>query len=117
MAAEQAEPPEPFFLGDLAIDYAGRRVTVIGRQVQLTALEYRLLVELSVNAGHILTYEQLLQRVWGPGHACDLRPMHTVVRNLRQKLGDHAAKPAYIFTEPRVGYRMPKRETREGKST
>ena len=112
-AAELVEPTEPYRLGDLAIDYAERRVTVAGRPLQLTALEYRLLAELSVNAGRILTYEQLLQRVWGPGHGGDLRPMRTVVTNLRRNLGDAAANPTYIFTEPRIGYRMPKGEARE----
>ena len=41
----------------------------------------------------------------------DLRPMRTIVRKLRLKLGDDAGNPAYIFTEPRVGYRMPEGET------
>ena len=43
----------------------------------------------------------------------DLRPMRTIVRKLRYKLGDDASNPTYIFTEPRVGYRMPKAQTVE----
>ena len=42
-----------------------------------------------------------------------MRPMRTIVRKLRRKLGDDADNPIYIFTEPRVGYRMPKGETKE----
>ena len=57
-----------------------------------------------------LTYEHLLQRVWGQGNSGDLRPMRTVVRALRHKLGDDANSPAYIFTDLRVGYGMPKGE-------
>ena len=113
-ASERAEPTEPYVLGDLTIDYAYRGVSVAGRPVPLTATEYRLLFELSVNAGQALTYERLLQRVWGMANFGDLRPMRTVVRNLRRKLGDGADNPTYIFTEPRVGYRMPKAERQEG---
>ena len=64
-APEWAEPSEPYVLGELAIDYAERRVTLAGRPVQLTAIEYGLLFELSANAGRVMTYDRLLQRVWG----------------------------------------------------
>ena len=105
-----SEPPAPYVLGDLAIDYAERNVTLAGGPLQLLPLEYRMLAELSVNAGRVLTYEHLLRRVWEKEGDSDLRPMRTIVRKLRRKLGDDAANPAYIFTEPRVGYRMPRGE-------
>ena len=60
-APEWAEPSEPYVLGDLTIDYAERRVTLAGRPVQLTAIEYGLLFELSANAGRVMTYDRLLQ--------------------------------------------------------
>ena len=104
----QAETPEPFVLGDLTIDYAERVVTVAGRRVQLTATEYRVLFELSTAAGRVLTHEQLLRLAWGPLYSSDARVVHTYVKQLRNKLGDDARRPAYIFTEPRVGYRMAK---------
>ena len=65
-APELAQTSEPYVRGDLTIDYARRRVTVGGNPVELTDIEYRLLVELSANAGRALTHERLLQRVWGP---------------------------------------------------
>ena len=108
-----AEPSEPYVLGDLTIDYAARSVTVAGRPVQLTAMEYRMLTELSAAAGRVLTYEHLLERIWGEKDADDMRPMRTVVKKLRRKLGEKTDHPAYIFTEPRVGYRMPRGETGE----
>ena len=104
--SEATAPTEPFVLSALKIDYADHAVTLGGHPLRMTAIEYRLLFELSVNAGRILTYEYLLQRVWKTERGEDLRPMRTVVRNLRRKLGDDANHPTYIFTEPRVGYRM-----------
>ena len=77
-------------------------------------MEYRLLAELSANAGRLLTYEHLLERVWGEKSSGDVRPMRTIVSKLRRKLGDDTDNPIYIFTEPRVGYRMPKGEGQEG---
>ena len=107
-APEWAEPSEPFVLGELTIDYAERRVTLAGRPVQLTAIEYGLLFELSVNAGRVLTYDRLLRRVWGLRRSGDSRRVRTAAKQLRRKLGDDANNPTYILTEPRVGYRMPK---------
>ena len=92
------------------IDYAERRVTLAGQPVQLTATEYGLLADLSVNAGRVLSHDQLLRRVWGPNYSGDSQPVRTFVKNLRNKLGDDARNPTYIFTEPRVGYRMAKSE-------
>ena len=101
-------PPEPYRLGDLAIHYEERQVTVAGRPVQLTVTEYDLLRALSVNAGRVLTHEFLLRRVWGPQNSGDARLVRAFVKKLRRKLGDVATSPAYIVTEPRVGYRMAK---------
>ena len=98
---------EPYVLGDLTIDYAERRVTVAGRPVELTAIEYKLLCALSGNAGQVLAHDQLLRRVW-PDSSDDRRVIRPIVRNLRRKLDDDARSPTYIFTEFRVGYRMPK---------
>ena len=99
-------PDEPFAMGGLTIDYARRRVTVDGRTVKLTVIEYRLLVELSVNAGSILTHKRLLQRIWRKTSGGDTRPLRSAVKNLRRKLGDDAGNPTYIINEPGVGYRI-----------
>ena len=103
-----SEPSTPYVLGDLTIDYAERLVTLGGSAIDLTAIQYRLLVELSVNAGRVLTYEHLLRRVWGSDGDADVRPMRTAISALRGKLRDDAVNPTYIFTKLRVGYRMPK---------
>ena len=113
-APELTQPSEPYVRGDLTVDYPHRRVTVAGNPVELTDIEYRMLVELSVNAGRALTHERLLQRVWGPDKGEDSGPVRNIVKRLRRKLGEDAANPAFIFAVPRVGYRMEKGEEPEG---
>ena len=103
--------------GELTIEYAERRVTLAGRPVQLTAIEYGLLFELSANAGRVMTYDRLLQRVWGLRGSGDSRRVRTAAKQLRRKLGDDANNPTYILNEPRVGYRMEKGEGTEREET
>ena len=81
-----------------------------GNPMDLTDIEYRMLVELSVNAGRALTHERLLQRVWEPDKGEDSGPVRNIVKRLRRKLGAAADNPEYILTEPSVGYRMPEGE-------
>ena len=54
----------------------------------------------------MLTSERLLERVWGKRGGGGLPPMRPLVARLRRRLGDDADHPTYVFTEPRVGYRM-----------
>ena len=112
-APEWPDPPGPYLTGDLRIDYAERRVSLAGRPLRLTATEYELLYWLSVNAGRVLTHDQLLQRVWGQGRSGEPWLVRNLVKRLRRKLGDDADNPTYIFTEPRAGYRMARAETPE----
>ncbi len=102
----QGEASGPFAVEDLSIDFAERRVSVAGELVNLTATEYAVLYELAVNAPRVLTHSVLLQRVWGPERVGEAWLVRDVVKRVRQKLGDPAAGPRYILTEPRVGYRM-----------
>ena len=71
------------------------------------ALEYRLLEELAADAGRVMTYKQLPERIWGRKGGGDLRPMRAVVVRLRRRLGDTSEHPTYVFNEPRVGYWVP----------
>ena len=100
--------PGPFVLGALSIDRARRRVTVAGRRVKLTATEYELLRVLSLNAGHVTTYDALLRRVWGGREYAQPQLVRAFVKKLRTKLGDNSSDPTWIFNERGVGYRMPK---------
>ncbi len=105
-ALRRSAGSDAFVLGDLAIDYERRRVTLAGRVVELTATEYELLRVLSVRAGRMTTHDTLLRQAWRkPGG--EARQVRAVVKRVRRKLGDDAARPTYIFTEQGVGYRMP----------
>ena len=97
---------ERFSLGDLRIDYASQRVTLADQPASLTPMEYKLLVELSINAGRVLTKETLMKRVWGQNYSSEYELLRTFIKNLRGKLSDSAERPRYILTESRVGYWM-----------
>ena len=103
---QQSKSLEPYLRGDLTINYVERSVTMAGAPVRLTPTEYKLLYELSTNAGSVVTHDQLLARVWGQEHPADQRLLRSFVRSLRHKLGDDARRPSYIFTESGVGYRL-----------
>ena len=107
--SDTREEREPYRTGDLTIDYSNRHVTVGDSPVQLTATEYKVLFELSTNAGRVLTHERILQRVWGAEYTGDEGHfVRVVIARLRHKLGDDANDPQYVFTERGVGYRMVK---------
>ncbi len=106
------EPFEPYVAGDLVVDYGLRQASLAGQRLALAPIEYRLLVELAANDGRVLSYGQLLEQVWGADPEADPRPVRTVVKNIRRKLGESSRNPRYIFTEPRVGYRMVRPDSR-----
>ncbi|MBM3939335.1 MAG: winged helix-turn-helix transcriptional regulator [SAR202 cluster bacterium] len=105
---DQMEMRPPFRLDGLVVDFADRVATVDGKQVALSATEYKLLYELSTNAGRVLTHDQILQNVWGAEYAGEHELVRSFIRNLRRKLGDDARNPRFVLTEPQVGYRMPR---------
>jgi DNA-binding response OmpR family regulator len=102
------EARPPFVLGDLAINFVERQVSVAGHDVSLSATEYKILYELASHAGRALTYDRILQQVWGPEYSGETELVRSFIRNLRRKLGDDARNPRFILTERQVGYRMPK---------
>ena len=103
----QAEEAEPVVLrfGELQVDLARQLVTLGGEPVHLTRTEYGLLEAFVTNPGKLLTHQWLLREVWGRGYGEESHYLRVYVRALRRKLGDHAAAPALILTEPGVGYR------------
>ncbi len=93
-------------LKDLDIDVPGFRVTQAGRPVDLTATEFRLLLELARSAPRVASREELLERVWGYDYLGDSRLVDMAVKRLRNKLGDDPRSPRYITTIRGAGYRV-----------
>lgn len=96
----------PFRLGDLEVDQTRRLVKVRGRIIRLTPTEYELLKALIQAAGRVLTHQQLLRQVWGPGHVTNSHLLRVNIATLREKLGEDPVHFSYIITEPRIGYRL-----------
>jgi two-component system KDP operon response regulator KdpE len=93
-------------LGDYRVDFDSRRVFVGGQEVSLTPIQYKLFSVLMRNAGKVLTHQEILLAVWGPAYAKETPYVHIYMRHLRQKLERNPARPRYLLTEPRVGYRL-----------
>ena len=106
VALRRSDEPESFRVGDLVIDYADRRVTVAGRDAGLTSTEYEVLRALSLRPGRLFTSTQLLDTVWGDMGVDGASRLRTIIKKLRRKLGDDAAKPTWIFSERGMGYRL-----------
>ncbi len=101
------EHSEPVFsCNDLVLDYTRRRVMLAGGELDLTATEYRLLPCLAHNAEHVMTPDQLLERVWGEEYIGETHLLQVNMARLRQKLGDDAKNPKYILTRAGIGYVM-----------
>lgn len=95
-----------FTTGDLVINFEKREVTRHGQVVKLTPTEYKLLFMLARNAGRALTFENLLDKVWGPEYRDQLDYLKTYISRLRKKLEDKPDEPQYFMTERGFGYRL-----------
>ncbi len=95
-----------YSVGGLSIDYRRHRVTLEGREVHLTPNEFRIVALLGEHAGQVLTYRQLLTKLWGPAVGNDNKVIRVHMANIRRKLEPNPDEPIYIFTEVGIGYRM-----------
>ncbi len=107
-AARSREAPSAIVrIGDeIEIDLVKRVVRCRGEEVHLTPIEYKLLTLLSKHAGMVMTHKQLLDQVWGPGHAHQMQYLRVYMTQLRHKLELDPARPKYLLTEPGIGYRL-----------
>ncbi len=90
----------------LKIDFGRREVWLDGNQVKLRPTEYRLLYHLVQNAGWVMTYDQILSKVWGYEYRDEPHYVRLYINYLRQKLESDPSNPKYILTERGVGYRF-----------
>jgi two-component system, OmpR family, KDP operon response regulator KdpE len=108
-------PPSPgesrplrFDGGQLVITPSSHLVTVRGETVDLSPTEYKLLLYLARNAGQVLTYGQILERVWGPGYESSLANVKVYIYSLRRKIEAEPNRPRYILTKRGTGYYLAK---------
>jgi two-component system KDP operon response regulator KdpE len=105
-AAPGGPVPDVLEVGPIRIDQPRHEVTVEGRLVHLTPIEFKLLVELARQPGRVLTHRQLLRDVWGPSAVEQSHNLRVHVAALRRKLEQDPAQPRWLVTEAGVGYRL-----------
>lgn len=93
-------------LGEISIDVLARQVTLRAAPVKLSRREFDLLLYLAENAGKVITHQQALSHVWGPGHVDYVEYLRVYVRQLRGKLESDPQHPVLIQTVPGIGYRF-----------
>lgn len=105
--ARRATPePTTFDCGALHVDLAARRVFVGDSEVHLTPTEYRMLLMLIRHAGKVVTHRHLLRELWGDEYEDAQHTLRVHMSQLRRKLEPDPARPAFLVTEPGVGYRL-----------
>ena len=95
-----------FHAGALTIDFGRRVVTMDTAEVHLTPTEYEVLKYLAQHAGKVITHRTLLQAVWGPAYEDEAHYLRVFIGQLRRKIEPDPARPAYLLTEPGIGYRL-----------
>ncbi|MDX1521275.1 MAG: response regulator transcription factor [Anaerolineae bacterium] len=98
--------PKPLEVGDLVIDPAAHTVTLNGAPVELRPREFDILYVLALEAGHVLTVDELLNRVWGAEYSGESQNVYVHIRWLREKIEADPQKPRRIITVRGVGYRL-----------
>jgi DNA-binding response OmpR family regulator len=94
--------------GDLTVDFAQRQIRLRGRNLDLTAKEYRIVEELARNAGHVVSHKSLLARIWGEEFRDEPQYLKTYIYRLRRKIEADPRHPRFIITHYGGGYRLAK---------
>jgi two-component system KDP operon response regulator KdpE len=102
-----APTTEPMLtVGELRLDLEHREVTMAGRSVSLTPIEYDLLRLLAENEGKLVTHPMILRAIWGPAFQEESNYLHVHVSHLRRKIEPDPARPRYLLNQAGVGYRL-----------
>lgn len=100
------EGAETYEVDGLKVDLANRLVSLNGREIKLTPIEYKLLGVLVKNAGKVITHTQLMREIWGKHTSENNNYLRIHTQHLREKLSDDVLNPRFITTEPGIGYRF-----------
>ena len=103
----QGERKERYEVKDLVVDIARHQILKDGEEIHFTQNEFKILELLAVHAGKVLTYDFILEHVWGPFSGNNGNQILRVnMANIRRKLKENPSEPKYIHTELGIGYRM-----------
>ncbi len=103
-ARASIDSEEKFEYGHLAIDWPEMLITIDGKPVHLTPLEFRLLAMLVRKRGWVVTYQQALTEVWGPSYVADRANLKLYIWYLRRKIERDPSRPELITTRRGMGY-------------
>ncbi len=106
---DNQQPEPPFSCHELEIDFYKHRVTLTGKEINLTATEYRLLCYLVRNAERVLTPDQILESVWGDDYLGENHLLQVNIASLRKKLGEVIKNTQFITTKHGMGYMFERR--------
>lgn len=95
-----------FTVDNLTIDYDKRRVIIDGDEIHLTQTEYNIVEYLSIHSGRVLTYSDIVKKIWGYSDSGSIKKLQVNMANIRKKLGEKPGENRYITNELGVGYRM-----------
>lgn len=96
----------PFHAKGLTIDFEKHLVSVDGKDVHLTQIEFKIISLLAQNSGRVMTYDTIISNIWGPYVDDDNSILRVNMAHIRRKLEQNPAEPQYVFTEIGIGYRM-----------
>lgn len=109
-ASDNVSQMDKITAGELEINYVKRVVSLAGKEIHLTPIEYKLIVLLSKHIGKVLTHDFMIKEIWGPytngTDSSEIQVLRVNMANIRRKLESNPAEPRYIVTEVGVGYRM-----------
>ena len=99
-----------FQVQDMIISYEKRRISIDGKEVKLTQTEYNIVDLLSLHAGRVLTYSEIIKKIWGYSDSGSVKKLQVNMANIRKKFGEKPGEYRYILNELGVGYRMNQEE-------
>lgn len=91
---------------DMVIEYDSRRIKKGPEEIKLTQTEYNIVKLLSLHAGRVLTYSEIIKKIWGYSDSGSVKKLQVNMANIRKKLGEKPGESNYIYNELGVGYRM-----------
>lgn len=93
-------------IGDLSINFEKRQVLLGKQEIKLTNTEYKILELLIIHMGKVLTYSDIISRIWGYNDSGSIKKLQVNIANIRKKLGEKPGEYVYILNDLGVGYRM-----------